>query len=366
MLLKGRCISVCDPNCISAVSSLALILTLTSFRIEFRRRRSSSSSSSSTSDEELSDSNPSPSRPVADKLASTEATDGSDSTTAGKDSQPNQKQESVDRKSKSAGTGLHGPSKARLHNPDSDGNQIASMNDSHIFLWAVVVPKKPEVPGKENEQVDDLPYSARGDQSKDDKVTFQYDMKRLKKIFADMDKRLRSKNFKKYRAYKKCPSRTLQEVDARSWQIIQECQKAQQKAGPGSKPEQNNRSPPSTIDEGDSRIRHVHIRKERSGSPVIDEAQRGNDEPHRSVRELRELKKFLRMAKTLFMCFLPLGFDSALVAKYWGAIYEVIEVYSSFLVLTLLLTSLFRSDISFPKSGIFFGKADGKRIFSSL
>ena len=42
----------------------------------------------------------------------------------------------------------------------------------------------------------------------------------------------------------------------------------------------------------------------------------------------REQKKFLKQAKTLFKFFLPLEFNSALVAKYWGAVHALIEVNS--------------------------------------
>jgi len=69
--------------------------------------------------------------------------------------------------------------------------------------------------------------------------------------------------------------------------------------------------------------------------------------------------KFVKLAKTLFKFFLPLESRSALVAKYWGAVYVLIEVKFFHLPLVLMPISihnyqdeskLYQTLSSFPRS----------------
>ena len=254
----------------------------------------------------------------------------------------------LDNESNGIDTKRHAPANAELTISDSNEIQITSVNDPYIFLWAVSVPKQPDVSNNENEKAEKVAHPARAPQSTNDIQNFQFDMQRLKRILADMDKSLRSVDFKRHRVYKRCPSRTLQEVETRSTQI---CGKAFQKSTQViSKTKENTRATPPNPDEEDAGTRQAHMQTERSRSPVIGVPQRGSDETEMpeiettsekppnvfNKREIRQQEKFLRTAKALFKYFLPLEFNSALVAKYWGAVYVLIEVNLLILVLVLM------------------------------
>ena len=220
---------------------------------------------------------------------------------------------------KSLHAGQHGSSGATLPEPDCDGIQTASMNEPHIFVWAFIV-KKPEVSTKGIEGAENVAESAKGIQSTNATHTFQYDMKKLQKLFADMDRRLRSSKRSGFRReYKKCPSRTLQEVETRSLQILQQGEK---KAESGSKPGENIDSTAPNDDDKNLRTKHTHPHTHPqpvySDSNILD-----IDIP---FEHSRRQNKFLKTAKKIFNFFVPLDFNSALVAKYWGAVYRMLEV----------------------------------------
>ena len=216
---------------------------------------------------------------------------------------------------------------AYLPESDCDGTQTASISDPHIFLRAFVV-KKPEVPTKGIGEAEDVADSAKGSQSTNATQTFQYDMKKLQKTFADMDKRLRSNKYSRYsHEYKKCPSRTLEEVERRSLQILQEGEKSSKEAETGSKPGEDINSTAPNDDDGNSGEQHIHLHTDH-----FDDTRRIKA----LTKHSRQQMKFLKTAKTLFTFFLPLGFISALVAKYWGAVDVLIEVKAVFPVLWVL------------------------------
>ncbi len=257
----------------------------------------------------------------------------------------------VDNESKGLDTKRHAPANAELPISDSNGIQITSVNDPYIFLWAVSVPREPDVSDNENEKTEKVAHPTRGAQSTDDIQNFRFDMQRLKRILADMDNCLRSVDFKRHRVYRRCPPRTLQEVETRSMQILREGGKAFQKSTQvSSKTMENTSATPPSPDGKDAGTRQAYMQTERSRPPVIGVPQRGNEETEMpeietpseeppnvfTKRDIKQHKKFLRMAKALFKYFLPLEFNSALVAKYWGAIYVLIEVNILILVQVLM------------------------------
>ena len=183
------------------------------------------------------------------------------------------------------------------------------------------------------EEAENVTDSAKGSQSSNATQTFQYDMKKLQKMFADMNKRLRSNKFSVFsREYRKCPSRTLEEVETRSLQILHEGEKSSKKAEVGSKPGENiNSTAPD--DEGKSGQKHIHSHKDSSDRETVSIDASINT----VIEHSRRQKKVLRTAKTLFTFFLPLGFTSALVAKYWGAVHVLIEVKATCPVIWVLM-----------------------------
>ena len=209
----------------------------------------------------------------------------------------------------------HGPT---LPEPDCDVIQTASMNAPHIFVRACVA-EKPELPTNGMDETENVADSAKGSQSTNTTQTFQYDLKKLQKMFADTDKRLRSKKYSEFsREYRKCPSHTLQEAETRSLQILQQGEKSPEEAGSGSKPGENIKSTVPNDDKWDLRTPDFH--------PAIFHFDPRIKSIDTLIGHSRRQKKFLKIAKTLFTFFLPLGFTSALVAKYWGAVHVLIEV----------------------------------------
>ena len=228
----------------------------------------------------------------------------------------NRKKEDTSQDFRSIDAGPHESSGANLPESGCDGIQTASINDPHIFFRAFVV-KKSEVPTKGMEEAENVTDSVMGSQSTNATQRFQYDMKKLQKIFADIDKRLRSNKFSEFsRDYKKCPSRTLQEVETRSLQILQQGKKSSKKAEKGCKPGEIINSTAANDDDGCPGTKHIHPPTVHSDSDIVS-TDTLSEQQH---------KKFLKTAKKLFTYFLPLEFDSALVAKYWGAVYVLMEV----------------------------------------
>ena len=234
----------------------------------------------------------------------------------------NNKIQDVNHVSKSLEAGHHESSGAKLLEPDFNDIQTASINDAHIFVRACVV-QKTKVPTEGMEETGKVADSTRGSQSTNATQTFQYDMKKLQKMFADMDNRLRSKKFSKFsHGYKKCPSRTLQEVETRSSQILQEGEKSFKRAESGSEPGENINPTAPNNDDRNSGTKDIPRRRNNSNSDIV-----GIDA---LIEHSRRQKKFVKEAKAVFAFFVPLAFTSALVAKYWGAVYVLIEVKAIF------------------------------------
>ena len=316
------------------------------FRIDVSRGNRLSPPRSSDSSDGSDDDNPDSSSSAADKIFSSTATDIAPIVVAGVNVHL-----PVDNESKGLDTKPHSPIRAEFHKSDSDRIQIASVDKPYIFLRAVSVLKKPDVSDRENGKAEKVAHPARAPQGDAGIRNFQYDTQRLKRIFADMDNRLRSKNFKRSHVYKGCPSRTLQEVETRSMQILRQGEMAfQEKTKVSSKTMENTGSTPRNPDEENAETSQTHMQKERSKSPIISVPLHGNKKtriPEVEIEseeapdaftkaDLQRQRKFLKFAKALFKYFLPLEFNSALVAKYWGAVYVLIEVNTLILVLILI------------------------------
>ena len=289
-----------------------------------RRRRSASSG---ISDDDHSD-------PATDEVLSENATEIALKAAVGVNVQ-----QLVDNESKDRDTERHAPVRGDFSKSDSDRIQTASVNEPYILLRAVSVVDKPVVADKGNGKAEKAAHLAEAPESAADTHHFQYDKQRLEKILADMDHDFRSKTFDRSRVYKKCPSRTLQEVETRSMQILREGEMAAQKRTKvSSKNKKNTNSTPPSSDGEDPRKAHKQTKRSRSpfiGVPLgaideneMTEIESESEEPSVVLTNLgvERLKMFIKLAKAMFRYFLPLEFNSALVAKYWGAVYVLIEV----------------------------------------
>ena len=166
-----------------------------------------------------------------------------------------------------------------------------------------------------------MAHPTRGAQGAEDTLNFRYNTRRPESIFVDMDNRLRSQVFKGNRVCRNCPSRTLQEVETRSIQIIREGENlSRKKTKVGSKTMENTSSILPNLDVEDTETRYVRIQTERSRSPVMGVILRGSDEAERQIKsekspvaftkvDLERQERFIKLAKTLFTYFLPLEFS---------------------------------------------------------
>ena len=301
-----------------------------------RRRRSSSS-------EDSDDDNPDSSMSATDEISSANATDIAHKAAVGVNVH-----RLVDNESKDLDTERHAPFRKQFPKSDSDGIRTASVNEPYIFLRAVSVLKKPDVFDKGNRKAEKAAHPDRAPQSAAVNHDFPYDTQRLEKIFADMDHHLRSKKFNRSGVYKKCPSRTLLEVETRSMQILRESEMAfSRKTKVSSKTMESTNSTPPNPDEEGAGSSQAHMQTKPSRSSVIGVPLGANDETEMPEVEaeseepsvestkldLERQKWFLKFTKVLFTYFLPIEFNSALVAKYWGAVYVLIEVITPILIL---------------------------------
>ena len=323
-------------------------------RSEPRHAGRSSCPSSSTSSDRSDDDGPDSIALATDQILSTKVARRVFTPPAVSHPEPNKERERLDRNPKDSDPRPQEPGVAKLPRSDPSGTQIALMNKPHIFPWVVAVLNKPEVSKNGKEKTEQVTDSAKPLRNVDVTEAFHYDVEKLQEMFMDMDKRLRSKDFKRHRAYKRCQSHTLQEVETRYLQLTREGRTASQnQSETRSKLKDDARSKLSKHDEENFGTRRVHIRTEGSGSPVTNVSPHGINEtqtsevdteppqpPYNIAEHLRHQRKFIKWAKKLFTFFLPLHFDSALVAKYWGAVYVLVEVNTpSTLLQMLFLTS---------------------------
>ena len=310
------------------------------FRIRFphvnkpsRRRRSASS-------EDSDDDNDDSSTPAADDVSSANATNVAVKAAVGINVH-----QVVDNESKGLHTERHTPIRTDFPQSEFDRFRTASGNETYIFLRAVSVPNKAGLSDEKNVKPENVAHPAGAPQSAAADDSFRYDTQRLHRIFADMDDRLCSKKFKRSRVFKKCPSRTLQEVEMRYMQILRAGEMTSQKRTKvSSNNVENTSSAPPNPDKQDHENSQAHLQTKNSRSPVIEVFWGGIDEteipeietkseefPVASKKmDLERQKRFFKLAKALFKYFLPLEFHSALVAKYWGAVYLLLEVVHLF------------------------------------
>ncbi len=129
------------------------------FRRPSPRGNKSSRPRSSSSREDSDDDKPDSSMSAGDKISSASATDFAPTAAVAVNVH-----QSVDNESKGLDTERHAHIRAKRPKSDSNEIQIASVNDPYIFLWAVSVPKEPDVSDDENGKAEKVTHPARGAQ----------------------------------------------------------------------------------------------------------------------------------------------------------------------------------------------------------
>ena len=202
----------------------------------------------------------------------------------------------------------------------------------HIFHWFVAIP---------NEQQISQYTSASGlepdglSTSRPEEVNSRpliFNLNKLRRLFKEMHKMMRTKDGKLHRLYKKGPSRSLEEVENRLDVLFQK-----------KRPDSVHAESQHTTDSIDD-----HQNDSGSGSPVLNarirsKSPRTGRQTCSSTEEIRELsshgnvessdselrrhkRRLVKDAKRYFVFFLPLDYSSDMVSKYWGAVYDLVDV----------------------------------------
>lgn len=193
--------------------------------------------------------------------------------------------------------------------------QPGSLRHFHVFLWFLGNLVQPRSTGSNKTKRPNRDIDAGNAEPQESlKTPFAVDKDRLDETFSAMDETLRSQ-YKHHRTYKKCSSHTLQDVESRMRDISLE-------------------GKPGAIGDDES-IVSTSDRGALAYGPTADEMDYVKD--HRGQLYSRRapvplavritvLETFVKGAKVLFDFFLPLGYTCSMVAKYWGAIYDLIDV----------------------------------------
>lgn len=135
-----------------------------------------------------------------------------------------------------------------------------------------------------------------------------------------MHSSLCTSEFKKYREYRKCPTGTLQEVNARLAALMKEDEQARLKSRNGNSRRRHRSNDDTEQDSPESEYHVPHISASISDSE--DTSTNGRD----YHRLLKRKRKFVRIMKKLFQLFLPLRYTSEMITKYWGAVDMILQV----------------------------------------
>ena len=224
--------------------------------------------------------------------------------------------------------------KLEAHNVDGhmSSNLQARLDKFHAFQWFVAIPHEQQSSRyafsdglEENVSSSPLP-------EKSNARSFDVDLDRLKSLFSEMHKTIRTTSGRVRRPYNKCPSRSLEEVEVRLAKLLQKRNEGSVDAGSqrnvGSSNERQT-GLPTGIPDSDDQIRHQSARTESITNPLTEENIRSLTEG--DIRTLdsglnRQKRRLVINAKRCFVFFLPLEYSSDMVSKYWGAVYSMIDV----------------------------------------
>lgn len=218
---------------------------------------------------------------------------------------------------------------------------LGSLREFHVFLWFLGDAIQPSSTGSNTKKRSNRDIDAEKAEPQEFlKTPFAVDKDRLDSIFSDMDRSLRSL-YEHHRAYKNCSSHTLEEVESRMRDLSLEGQTEPIDKGNRSSPLHggDDGSVSSISDRGALAHESSEIVKVERGRPhnglTEDEIDyikdiRGQVYSKRApvplAIRIKELETFVKGAKDLFDFFLPLNYTCSMVTKYWGAIYDMIDV----------------------------------------
>lgn len=208
----------------------------------------------------------------------------------------------------------------------------ARLGRFHIFHWFVAIPNEQQISQDTSASGLEQDGLSTPRPEEVDARSLIVNLDRLRKLFKEMHKMMRTKDGKIHRLYRKGPSHSLQEVEDRLAVLLQ-------KRRPDSVHAESPHTTESTNDHQtdsrtgspalDARIRSQSPRTGRQTRPSTEEIRGLSSDGNvgSSGSELRRQKRRLVInAKRCFVFFLPLEYSSDMVSKYWGTVYSMVDV----------------------------------------
>ena len=198
-----------------------------------------------------------------------------------------------------------------------------ALDKKNIFSWyaAVFSDDSTERTTKNTEtNRQDQEFDVHNDGKMD--KSFLVDENKIADALAKMHSSLCTSEFKRYREYRKCPTGTVQEVNARLVALMKEDEQARcsPKTEDSARRQNGNDSTEHDSPESDH-LRYLSANS--SDSEAISTIGRN------SHLLLKRKRKFVRIMKKLFQLFLPLRYSSEMIVKYWGAVDLLLQVLIS-------------------------------------
>ena len=201
---------------------------------------------------------------------------------------------------------------------------LSSASDKkNIFSWyaAVFSDDSTERPTKDTEtNRQDQEFDIHND-GKTDK-SFLVDENKIADTLTTMHSSLCTSEFKRYREYRKCPTGTVQKVNARLVALMKEDEQARRKPKTEDSTRRQNGNDSTEHDSPES----DHLRYLSASSSDSEETSTIGRNSHLLLKKKR---KFVRVMKKLFQLYLPLRYTSEMIAKYWGAVDLLLQVLIS-------------------------------------
>ena len=215
-------------------------------------------------------------------------------------------------------------------NDDMSLDHQARLGKFHIFQWFVDIPNEQQSSRNEpgsglGREVPSTPWSEEVNAR-----AFNVNSDRLKTLFKDMHRMMRTRNGRLRRLHRKGPSHSLKEIEDRLAVLLQKGKpdsgeaESQSNADDDHQPDSRTGSPTFDV-----RNRSQGPRTGRQTRPSTEETGGLSEEGHAgsSGSDLRRHKRRLvKNAKGCFVFFLPLEYSSDMVSKHWGAVYSMIDV----------------------------------------
>ena len=149
--------------------------------------------------------------------------------------------------------------------------------------------------------------------------SFSVDENKIADTLTTMHSSLCTSEFKKYREYRKCPTGTVQQVNARLAALMKEDEPA--KNNPRNEGFKHRHRGNDGTEQDTPESDH-----ERFISASSSESEYASTNVRGHHRLLKNKRKFVGLMKKLFQLFLPLRYTSEMITKYWGAVDLLLQV----------------------------------------